>query len=117
MDRREFSVEAARFLLGGAALVITGCGGGGGSVTGPTTSAAPVSDAAGTIATNHGHAVTISAAQLLAGGALEIEIQGTSSHPHTVSLTSGEVVAVRSGVRVSKESTGNSHTHTVTFNA
>lgn len=113
MDRREFSAEAARILLGGAALVITGCGGGS---SGPTAASPPATDVMGTVSANHGHQAMITAAQLVAGGDLELDIQGTSSHPHSVSLSAAEVRSVRNGGRVEKESTGSGHTHTVIFN-
>ena len=48
-----------------------------------------------------------------------LEIQGTASHPHTVSLTAADVVAIREGRQVTRESSpspSGSHAHTVTFN-
>jgi hypothetical protein len=112
MDRRQFSVEAARMLLGGAAIAITGCSG-----ASPTASSPILTDVEGTVSSNHGHAALITAAQLSAGGSLEIDIQGESSHHHTVSLSAIEVRDVRDGIQVVKESSGSRHTHTVTFNA
>jgi hypothetical protein len=70
----------------------------------------------GAVSSNHGHSAIITVAQLTAGGDLELDIRGTSSHPHLVSLTATEVASVRGGGRVEKESSGNSHTHTVVFN-
>jgi hypothetical protein len=101
-------------LLGGAAITISGCGGGGGgSITAATP---PLVDVAGTVASNHSHLAVITAAQLGAGGALDLDIRGTATHTHMVALTAAELTAVRSGAMVQKESSGNSHTHTVTFN-
>lgn len=116
MNRREFSVEAAVALIGGAAIVIGGCGGGSstGSSTGP--SSAPLHDVEGSVGDNHGHVALITAAQLGAAGDLELDIQGTSSHSHMVSLSAAEVLSVRNGTRVQKESSGSKHTHAVTFN-
>jgi hypothetical protein len=114
MDRREFSLEATRALLGGAVLVLTGCG----EKSLPTAaSSPPLTDAVGVVDPNHGHTAVITVAQLNAGGDVEVEIQGTSSHNHTVTLTALEVEGVLGGKRVTKESTGSRHTHTVTFNA
>jgi hypothetical protein len=99
-------------LLGGASITLTGCGGGG--VTEPT-----YADKTGTVDFNHGHTVVITAAQLSAGGDVTLDIQGTSTHPHQVVLTSAEVRAVREGTRISKDSTKSptgSHAHVVTFN-
>jgi hypothetical protein len=112
MNRRQFTAEAAWVLLGGAAIAISGCGGGGGNPAAST----PVTDVLGTVDTNHGHTALITAAQLTAGGAVELEIKGTSGHGHKVLLEAAEVAAIRGGQRVEKVSSGNSHTHVVTFN-
>jgi hypothetical protein len=113
MNRREFTADAVLLLLGGATITMGGCGGGGAS---PAASSAPPSDAVGTVSSNHGHSAVISGAQLGAGGALELDIRGTSSHPHVLSLTAGEVATIRAGGRVTKDCTGGSHHHSVTFN-
>jgi hypothetical protein len=117
MNRREFTVEAALMLLGGATISISGCGGGsGGATANPAAASIPLTDAQGTIASNHGHAAVVTAAQLGAGGGLELDIRGTSSHGHMLALSAGEVATIRGGGRVEKESAGSSHTHTVVFN-
>ena len=113
MNRREFSVEAALALLGGATIAI-GCGSNGSS---PAASSPPLVDLVGTVGANHNHAALITAAQLGSGGAVDLDIRGTASHPHTVALSAAEVMSIRNGMQVQKESSGNSHTHTVTFNA
>jgi len=114
MNRREFTVEAALALIGGAAITISGCGGG--SSSSPVASTPPLTDVLGTVTSNHGHSALITVAQLGAGGTLELDIRGTSGHTHTVSLSPTDIVGIRSGARVQKESSGSSHTHAVTFN-
>ncbi len=111
MNRRQFAAEAAWVLLGGAAITISGCGGGSNPVA-----STPVTDILGTIDTNHGHTVLITAAQLLEGGAVELDIKGTSGHTHKVALEAAEVATIRKGTLFQKQSSGNSHTHVVTFN-
>jgi hypothetical protein len=114
MDRRQFSLEAAWILLGGATVAIVGCGGGASS---PVAASTPsLTDAVGTVGTNHGHSAVIAAALLGAGDALELDIRGTSGHTHTLTLTAVEVDNVRRGMRFEKESSGSSHTHMVVFN-
>jgi hypothetical protein len=109
LDRREFTVRSLVALLSGVAITITGCGEG---PTQPT-----MTDKAGAITANHGHSVVITAAQLGAGGSLTLDMQGTSTHRHTVELAAGEVLAIRDGRQVVKTaSTSGSHGHTVTFN-
>jgi len=63
------------------------------------------------------HRAEITAAQLGAAGALELDIRGSSGHSHTVSLTADEVVAIRDRARVTKISTTTlNHNHSVVFN-
>lgn len=127
LGRREFTVASAMAVLSGVAITVTGCGGGNDSGTSPTPPAAPppapapapaaAPDAVGTVGSNHGHGATITGAQLTAGDALELDITGTSSHPHTVMLSADEIQQIGTGARVSKESsTDAAHSHTVTFN-
>jgi hypothetical protein len=112
MNRRQFTAEAAMLLLGGAAITISGCGGGGS----PAANTPVVTDKVGTVDTNHGHTALITAAELLAGNAIELDIKGTSGHGHKVVLEAADVVTIRKGQRFEKQSTGNSHTHLVVFN-
>jgi hypothetical protein len=101
-------------LLGGAAITITACGGDTNSPANPTPTA---SDKTGQIASNHGHAATITSGQQQAGGALTLDITGSAAHPHTLDLTAAEVTTIRNGGRVTKNSSINAqHDHAVTFN-
>jgi hypothetical protein len=110
MERREFNVLSALALLGGATITVTGCGNpmgasgmGDGSVN-------------GAISANHGHAATVTAAQLMDGGDLSLHIQAQADHDHVVALTRTQVVNIRGGSTVAVESTEtNDHHHTVTF--
>jgi hypothetical protein len=112
MNRRQFTAEAALLLLGGATITITACGGGGS----PAAATPPLTDANGSISSNHGHAAIVTAAEQGAGLSIDLDMRGTASHTHTLSLTGAEVAAIRAGGRVEKTCTGGSHTHTVTFN-
>ncbi len=120
--RRAISAGAALALLGFPVISVSGCGGGSSGPTGPSGGAGnPPStspgDAVGSISANHGHTAVIEAARLQAGNALDIEIRGNATHPHTVQLSAAEVVAIRDRQRVSKNSTLNdAHDHAVTFN-
>jgi hypothetical protein len=113
-ERREFTVAAALALLGGATITISGCGGMGSKTTG---SSGPV-DVSGSIAGNHGHTAVITAAQLMAGGAVRLELtaSNTDGHRHTVDLSADDVVRIRSGNAVSRASTQTeAHDHMVSF--
>jgi hypothetical protein len=123
--RRDFSVAAALAALSGVAITISSaaCGGSSSSAPTPVPTPAPTptpaasADKSGTISSNHGHSAVVTAAQLTAGGALKLDITGSSAHPHTVELSAAEVTAIAGGAKTSKESsTDASHSHTVTFN-
>ena len=115
LDRRSFTVQSALALLSGVAITLTGCGRieGDGSPTAPSTS----SDRSGAVSNNHGHVAVITGAQLMAGNAVSLNIQGNAGHPHIVELTAGETMQIAGGQRMSKESSSDqAHRHTVTFN-
>jgi hypothetical protein len=123
LDRREFTLAAALAALSGVAITVSACGGGGySSPTSPSGGTGSgggtaTGDKVGAISANHGHSAVIAGAQLTAGGALQLDIQGTADHPHTVQLTASEVSSIAANQRVSKESSStSSHSHTVTFN-
>jgi VCBS repeat-containing protein len=125
IGRRRFTAAGVLALLGGATISISGCGGGGSSSPsspsgGPTPSPGPTpasGDRTGSISANHGHAAVLTAAQLQAGGAVTLGIQGAGDHPHSVGLSAAQVQAIASGQRITQESTvQDSHAHDVTFN-
>lgn len=111
IDRREFSVQAILMMLSGVVITVSGCGSGSSPSSGSST------PGTGRVSDNHGHVAVVTSAQLAAGGAVTLDIQGSATHSHSVTLSATEVVQVRDGVRVVKTSTtGDGHTHTVTFN-
>jgi hypothetical protein len=118
-DRRQFTLAAVMAMLGGVTITISdsGCGSSKTPSTPSSPAPGPVSDATGTVSANHGHVAVITAVRLTAGNAVSLDIQGTASHTHTVELSAGEIVQIRGGTRVAKDSTTNGgHSHTVTFN-
>jgi hypothetical protein len=117
-DRREFTVAAVLAALSGVTITISSCGGGSDGMTNPdpAPSLGP-GDKAGSISGNHGHTAVIRAAELTAGGAVNLNIQGQAAHAHFVQLSGAEVTQVSQGARVSKSSsTDDGHSHTVSFN-
>lgn len=119
IDRRQFTLATALAALSGVAITIStaGCGDDGSPTYGGNGGNGGSSDKTGTVSANHGHSAVITGAQLTAGGALQLDIQGTAPHPHTVSLSATEVGMIAGNQRVSKESSNNdAHTHNVTFN-
>jgi len=116
LTRREFTLETALAILSGVTITISGCGGGGSSPTAPTVVLQP-GDEEGSISANHGHSAVIRAAQINAANVVSLDIRGNATHPHTVSLTQADVIAIGASTRVSKQSTSDDgHDHTVVFN-
>jgi len=119
MNRREFTLEAALAVLSGTVITISGCGGGGGSPTSGSPTGGPNAsgDMLGAVSANHGHTAVITAAQLVGGNAIVLDISGTAGHSHTVELSAAEIAAIRGGTVVEKPSTtGEAHSHSVAFN-
>lgn len=121
MNRREFTLEAALAVLGGAVITISGCGGGGSgsptSSSGSNGGSNATEDKRAGISGNHGHVAVITAAQLVAGNAITLDIRGSADHTHTVTVAADEIVNIRAGMRIQKEcTTGFGHSHTATFN-
>jgi hypothetical protein len=123
LTRREFSAESLTVLFAGVAITITGCGGDDSpSPTAPGGSTGGSGDRSGAISANHGHVATVTSVQLNSGSSVTLNIQGTSDHPHTVTLSATAVTQIRDGQRVSKTSSNDpsaafsAHLHTVTFN-
>ena len=123
VDRREFTVSAVLAALSGVVITISSCGGSDSPTSNPTPNPNPTptppasGDKSGSISGNHGHTAVITAAQLTAGGAISLDIMGTATHTHTVSVSAAEVTQISQGTQVAKTSTSNDgHAHTVTFN-
>jgi hypothetical protein len=114
MDRREFTLQSALAILSAAVITIwdSACGS---SPTAPESAGS--GDKTGAISANHGHVAIIRSAQLMAGNAVSLDIQGTATHPHTVELSAAEIVSIGNNGQVSKQSSATEgHNHTVTFN-
>ena len=87
----------------------SGTGGGGGGGGGGT-----CDDPTETIGSNHGHVLTVTAAEVRAGAEVTYHIMGTSSHDHTVTITAAMFQSLGSGMTVSATSSSTGHTHSVT---
>jgi hypothetical protein len=117
LTRRQFSVAAAMAILSGVAITISGCGGSsnpaGASGNPPTANG----DHVGAISANHGHVATVTSAEVADGKGITLNIKGTATHNHTLTLSDAEIASVGANQRVAKVSSSDSgHDHTVTFN-
>ena len=67
------------------------------------------------IGSNHGHSMTVSKDDVSAGVEKSYEIQGSSSHPHTIVISSSQFDSLKKNTSIDVTSTSNSgHTHSVT---
>jgi hypothetical protein len=113
INRREFLGAAAAALFAGVTITLLGCGDD--KSTGDT---AGTGDIEGDISGNHGHKAVVTKAQIDAGGALDLHIQNTASHDHTVSLSADDMAKLKAGQMVTVETSSGgqpSHTHSVMF--
>ena len=116
VTRREFTLEAALALLGGCVITISDVACGGSKNNNPANPSPTPTDINGTVSANHGHMVTVTAAQITAGNAVMLTLVGNTSHNHTVSLSQADLVTLKNRQSVSRDSSNdNSHVHTVTF--
>ena len=71
----------------------------------------------GVVSNNHGHIAELTGAQLDAGLAVDLDIRGTATHTHTVSLSADDITSIKAGTQVARQSSVTlSHSHLVTFN-
>lgn len=114
LDRREFTLQTAMAILAGCTITVAeACGSN--SPNQPTPTPTP-SDVNGTISANHGHTAVVTGAQITAGSAVSLNIQGTATHPHTVEISQSDLQSLKNRQAVARDSTNNSgHMHTVTF--
>lgn len=90
-----------------------------------TVASGVVGEAIGSVLGNHPlqHVAEITAAQLAAGNALNLNIQGQAFHSHTLNLEATQVRMIAAGCRISRVSSidphsdgSGAHNHDVTFN-
>lgn len=92
VGRREFLGAAAAALFAGISITVLGCNDDKG-----TGSGVEPGDMAGDVSDNHPapHKVVLKKAQIDAGGAVTLHIQGASGHDHTVSLTADHMIELK----------------------
>ena len=121
LTRREFTLEAGLALLAGCVITISDAGCGKSNPAPAPTPVAPPADVSAVISDNHSHAGMITGAQITAGNAITVGIQGTAAHSHTVSVTQADLTALKNRQSVTRDSSNDfsgffgNHSHTVTF--
>ena len=108
LDRKAFLTGIAGVTV---TLIVMACGGDdsdGGSTGGGN--CADGVDAS--ITSNHGHELSVPAADFDAGESKTYSIRGTSAHDHSVTLTAQDFTDLKGGKKITKESTNNGgHSH------
>ncbi len=98
---------------GGATGGTGGATGGTGGATGGT-GGAPPTGCAETIGTNHGHTLEVTQDDVTAGVDKTYDIQGSSMHTHSVTITAADFASLAGGGTVMvASSTGSAHTHQI----
>ena len=113
MTRKEFLGS----LIGGAAL-LAACGGNDGPVDSSTMRNCATNGTNVTIASNHGHVMTVTSSDVTNGANKSYDIRGTADHTHTVMMTSGNFATLQSNANGSVmvvSSTDSGHSHTITI--
>ena len=67
------------------------------------------------IASNHGHALVVPNADVVAGIEQVYDITGTATHPHQVTVTAAMFAALAANQAVTATATGGTHTHGITI--
>lgn len=71
-----------------------------------------------TIGTNHGHTLTVSAGDVMAGVDKTYDITGSADHPHMVTVTAANFTSLQNnpnGSVMLTSTSGGAHTHSVTI--
>lgn len=116
LSRKEF----LSLLAAAAALpLVASCGGddGGGDATDGQAGDCLENGTNAIIASNHGHVLAVSAADVEAGVDKTYDISGTAGHMHEVTLTAAHFTTLQGNDTVIVQSTSSGdHTHSVTVN-
>jgi hypothetical protein len=107
-------ITRRELLLGTAATALAippGCGGGSSGTDASVACAAPTAS----IGANHGHVVTLPAADVAAGAMRTYDVTG-GTHTHQVTISASQFAMMRDGAAVMiMTTTFDAHEHTITF--
>ena len=108
INRKTFLLQ----LMGGG-WALAGCGGGGSSYTAPPPPG-PAGGCVATIAGNHGHVLSIPAADLNSTFDKTYDILGTATHSHSVTFTAAQLAQLKAGMTVQVTTTTTlAHDHAI----
>jgi hypothetical protein len=116
LTRKQFLSSMLGIAAG--ATLFAACGGDdGGGNTNPDARPAGNCSTGGTavaIGSNHGHTMTVTAAEVTAGVDKTYDIKGSSDHTHSVTVSAALFTMLKANTAVNTTSTnGDGHTHTI----
>ena len=117
MTRKDFLKAVVACAGAGAAVsaLLTACGGTDQSSQNLQGSCRDNGARNGAITGNHGHSLVVPPADVLAGAAKTYNIQGTASHPHTITIRADQMTVLAANGTFTVTSTNDAgHTHDVT---
>ncbi len=118
------SVTRKQFLMtlvgAAGAAAFAACGGddGGGTQDSGVAKSCTTNGTTVSIASNHGHVLMVSAADVTAGADKTYDITGSSAHSHSVTVTAANFTSLKNNPAMSVQVTstsGGGHTHMVTI--
>lgn len=114
-SRKQFLTTLASGLAGAA--LISACGPNAADVTKtePTAGDCEANGSTVGIKYNHGHELTVTTADILAGIAKRYEIRGTADHSHSVELSEDDLAKLQKNENVTVISSSTGHAHAVTI--
>ena len=122
LSRRQFLGTSVAVTAG--AVVLAACGGGddggggGGSDAAASAKSCTQNGTSTQISGNHGHVLTVSAADVTAGVDKTYDIMGTAAHTHSVTVTAANFATLAGNPNASVMTTstsGGGHTHQITI--
>ena len=118
LTRKEFLSSIAGVVTGAAgAALLVGCGDGGSGAD----AGAPnclMNGTSADIAGNHGHVLSLSKADVMAGTAKTYDISGGAGHSHSVTISISQFTSLQGNTMattVSSASATDGHTHSITI--
>ena len=117
MTRKDFLKAVVACAGAGAAVgaLLTACGGTDQSSQNLQGSCRDNGAKNGLITGNHGHSLSVPAADVLSGAAKTYNIQGTATHPHTITIRADQMaILAQNGMFTVTSTNDEGHTHNVT---
>jgi hypothetical protein len=118
MTRKEFLGSLVKGVAGtaGLAALVTACGGGASAGADSPSASCTMNGTTDTIASNHGHVLTVAKADVVAGVDKTYDIMGSASHTHSFTVTAAMFTLLQGNhTAMATTTTTLAHTHDITI--